>query len=75
MNGEPAEVRFGTVAVEKGFVTSDQLIEAMLTQIVDDMEKKGHRLIGQILVDLGYMNVQHVQNVLEALAGEPGQKK
>jgi len=67
MNEEPKELRFGTVAVEKGFITSDQLIEAMLTQIVEDVEKKKHRLIGQILVDLGYMTPAKVDEVLEEL--------
>ena len=44
--------RFGFMAVEMGFITLDQIIEAMKIQVREDLEKPKHRLVGQILVDL-----------------------
>ena len=58
------ERRFGTVAVEKGCATLEQIIEAMNIQIQEDIEKGEHRLLGMILVDMGVMNVAQVKEVL-----------
>ena len=44
--------RFGFMAVEMGFITLDQIIEAMKIQVKEDLANQKHRLIGQILVDL-----------------------
>ena len=33
--------RFGTIAFEKGFVTKEQLAEALKTQVMEELEKKG----------------------------------
>lgn len=59
--------RFGFMAVEMGLVTLDQIIEAMKIQVREDLEKPRHRLIGQILVDLGYMNLSQVEEVLKKM--------
>jgi len=56
--------RFGFIAVEKGLITLDQLIEAMKIQVREDLEKTKHRLIGEILVDMGFMNPSQVDEVL-----------
>lgn len=45
--------RFGTIAIEKGFIKKDQLIEALGCQAKENVEQKEHRLVGQILLDLG----------------------
>jgi len=57
--------RFGFMAVEMGFITLDQIIEAMKVQVKEDLENRKHRLIGEILVDLGYMNSSEVDEVLK----------
>jgi len=36
MMTEPNKKRFGTIAVEKGFISDAQLIEAITVQIYDD---------------------------------------
>jgi hypothetical protein len=41
--------RFGAVAVEKEFITLENLYEAMKIQILENLEGIEHRLIGQIL--------------------------
>ena len=49
--------RFGTVAVEMGFVTLDQVLTAMNIQVREDIENEEHRLLGTILVEMGVMQV------------------
>ena len=40
--------RFGIIAVDKGFVTADQLKETLTEQADDNLSNKPHRLIGRI---------------------------
>jgi hypothetical protein len=60
--------RFGTVAVEMGFITKEQLLQAMDIQIQEDIETGDHRLIGMILVEIGAMtDRKQVKEVLLAM--------
>lgn len=59
--------RFGAVAVEKGFVTLENLYEAMKIQISEDLEGTDHRLIGQILWEEGYIKTEQINEVLKAM--------
>ena len=63
------EPRFGDTAISKGFITIDQLVEALTRQIKEDENAKmgEHRLIGEILVDLGYMKPHQVRNTIEIM--------
>jgi hypothetical protein len=61
------EKRFGTVAVEKGFVTSEQVVEAIEIQVEENMAQKKHRFIGTVLVDQGYMRHSQIQEVLASM--------
>ena len=65
MNKVEKQIRFGIISLEKGFITSRQLGEAVSKQLSDDLEKGKHRLIGEILVDMGFMTVSQVEEVLE----------
>ena len=67
------QVRFGMVAVEKGFISGHQLVEATVTQVREDVEGKPHRPIGEILVELGYMRPSQVQVVLWEIANGRGE--
>ena len=58
------EKRFGMVAVEKGFVTSEQVVEAIAIQVEENMDQQKHRFIGTVLVELGYMRHSQIQDVL-----------
>ncbi|MEW6667140.1 MAG: hypothetical protein AB1512_18205 [Thermodesulfobacteriota bacterium] len=57
--------RFGALAVEKGFVTLDQVIEGISIQARENIEGKGNRLLGEILRELGYITTSQVYEVLE----------
>ncbi len=61
------EKRFGVVALQKGFITPDQLFKALKVQVQDDLEKGNHRLLGEILFDEGVMTWTQVGEVLETL--------
>jgi hypothetical protein len=45
--------RFGIIAVDKGFVTADQLKEALTEQADDNLSNKPHRLIWRIFFEKG----------------------
>ncbi|MFC1863371.1 hypothetical protein ACFL1Z_05395, partial [Thermodesulfobacteriota bacterium] len=55
------------IAIEKGFITKDQLVNAFEIQVSDALEQKKRRLIGSILFDLGYINHQRIDIVLREL--------
>ncbi len=59
--------RFGTIAVQKGFVSADQIKEAFLEQLDDDLKGRDHRLIGTILFEKDLMTWDQVDVVLKEL--------
>jgi acyl-coenzyme A synthetase/AMP-(fatty) acid ligase len=61
------EKRFGMVAVEKGLVTPEQVVEAIAVQIEENMEQNKHRFIGTVLVEQGYMRHSQIQEVLTSM--------
>jgi hypothetical protein len=62
------QARFGMVAVGKEFITADQLVEATVIQVREDVEKMRHRSIGEILVDRGHLTTLQVEEVLREIA-------
>lgn len=58
---------FGEVALEKGFVTAEQLYQALTLQARDTLEGRPERLLGQILLELGAMNESQIAEVLDVL--------
>jgi hypothetical protein len=68
------QLRFGMVAVRKGFITVHHLVEATAIQVRDDVEGKPHRSIGAILADLGHIRPSQIDEVLRDIAGGRRQK-
>lgn len=64
---EKREIRFGTLAIEMEFITAAQLGRAVSTQMKEDLAQNKHRLLGEILVDMGFMDSSQVEIVLQAL--------
>lgn len=58
---------FGEVAFEKGFISSDQLYEALAIQARDEVRNRPYRFLGQILIDLGYVTEKKVLEVLNEI--------
>ncbi len=59
--------RFGTIAVDKRFITTEELKKAMAEQIEDDISNKPHRLIGKILLENGWIIDKQIDIVLDEL--------
>jgi predicted metal-dependent hydrolase len=67
MTVEVHDKRFGVIAVEKGFITKEQLFEALKIQIEEELQNKQHNLIGLILIELGYLNHDQADEILLAM--------
>ncbi len=61
------EVRFGKVAVDKGFITMDQMLKAIETQVKENIAFGTHRKIGMILLEDGRITLNQIDEVLEVL--------
>jgi hypothetical protein len=59
--------RFGVIAVEKRFITKEQLFEALRVQVEEDLSGKSHTLIGIILIRLGYLSPEQADEVLSVI--------
>jgi len=59
--------RFGAVAIDKGFITLENLVEAMKIQILENLQGPDHRLIGQILWEEGYIKTEQINEVLKSM--------
>lgn len=67
METEHLEKRFGIVAIEKGFVRPDEIVDALRIQVKEDIESGRHRLIGRILLEQGKLSLSQVDEVLDIL--------
>ena len=68
MPAKNLQKRFGEIAIEKGFITKGQLLEAFEIQVSETLNQKERRLIGTILFDLNYINHQRINIVLGELS-------
>ena len=59
--------RFGAIAVDKGLITKDQLINALKIQITENIENGKHKLVGTILYEHGLMTMPQILEVLESM--------
>lgn len=66
-NIEHFEKQFGIIAIEKGFIKPDMLIEALKIQVEEDIDYKTHRLIGEILMEKDYITASQIQEVLNTI--------
>ena len=70
MTTEDNEMRFGIIAVDKGFVTVEQVINALEIQVKEDLSSGKHQKIGMILLEQGDMTIIQVDEVLRELEKE-----
>jgi hypothetical protein len=59
--------RFAQIAVEKGFVSSEDAKAALARQLDDDLAGNPHKLIGSIFLEDGRMTPQQIESVLNEL--------
>jgi len=67
METEHLEKRFGVIAVDKGFCTAGQFVEALKIQVMDDLTSGRHRLVGRILLEQGVLTLDQIDQVLEII--------
>ena len=64
---ESKKKRFGTIAIDKGYLTEEQLISALKLQVEEDISTGKHRLIGVILYDQGMLDATQIKDILDAM--------
>ena len=69
---EHYEKRFGIIAIEKGFITPDELINALAIQVQEDVENGTHRQIGEILLDQDIMSANQIEEVVKMIFESEG---
>ena len=62
-----ATTRFGKIAVDMGFVTAEQLKEAITEQVEDNLADKPHRSLGEILLENGWITDEQINIALKEL--------
>jgi hypothetical protein len=67
MMTEPIQKRFGVVAIQKGFVTLGQVVDAFRIQIEEEFYTDKHRHLGQILLEQGLITQSQIGEVLKNL--------
>ena len=67
MKAHMVELRFGVIAVDKGFITAEQLTDSLRIQVTEELEQEKHRLIGAILLDKGFITIEQVEEVVKEL--------
>ncbi len=60
--------RFGMKALDMGFATLEQVLEALSEQVMDNYVNKRHRLLGEIFVEKGWMTLEQTELVLKRLS-------
>jgi|GEM_PF-4503021 len=63
--------RFGTIAVESGYITPDQLKKALIEQVEDDLADRPHRVLGAILYENGWITFRQQEEILDRLLENP----
>lgn len=64
---EQYEKRFGIIAIEKGYITRNDLVEALNIQVNEDIKYGAHRLVGEIFLDQDSMTVNQIEEVVQAV--------
>ena len=68
MSTQRIDDRFGVTAVKKGFISREQLFEALKIQLAEDLKGAKHRLVGEILRIKEYITEAQVDKVIEAMS-------
>ena len=67
VESEPEEIRFGIIAVKKGFATPEQIVKAFEIQLSEDLAGGKHSRLGKILLDQGAITPPQLNKILQDL--------
>lgn len=59
--------RFGTIAIELGYLSREQLMQALDEQVDEDLTGRPHRVLGAICFDHAWMTPSEIDKVLNAM--------
>lgn len=59
--------RFGSIAVELGYLDTEQLKQGLKEQVDDDLNNRPHRVIGAICFAHGWMTPEQIDMVLNQM--------
>ncbi len=59
--------RFGAIAIERGYITLEQLIEALSIQVIGEIDNGSHRLVGSILFEQDILTGSQLQEIVDAV--------
>jgi hypothetical protein len=59
--------RFGKIGVDLGFLTSEQLKDALVEQINDNLANRPHRVLGAICFEHGWLTPGQIDQILNQL--------
>ena len=64
---EHYEKRFGIIAIEKGFISPEDLVDALKVQVDEEIEIGKHRFFGGILLHQDKITVRQIDDVVKTL--------
>lgn len=67
MKIEHLDKRFGIIALEKGLVSADQVVEALKIQVEEDLSAGQHRLIGRIFLEKKIITLSQLNDALKVM--------
>lgn len=59
--------RFGSIAVYRNYVTLDQVQRALAEQIEDNVMRRPHRRLGEILREKGWITEEQMKSILDEM--------
>jgi hypothetical protein len=59
--------RFGSIAVYRGYVTLDQVQRALGEQIEDNVMRRPHRRLGEILLEKSWITEEQMKSILDEM--------
>ena len=65
MLNKSARNRFGYLAIQKGFITKDQLINAIRVQILNEEKECASERVGRVLKEMGFITDEQIDEVMK----------
>ncbi len=59
--------RFGTIAIEKGYIVQEQLMDALKIQVEEDVKEGSHRLLDIILFEQKNLDAVQIKSILDQM--------
>lgn len=67
MDTDKRQFHFGMIAIEKGYVTADQVMKALDEQIEEEQSTGSHSWIGTILLEHGWITLAQHDDILQIM--------